>query len=101
MKKETKNILKIKNKHTPRILNVILHPGKVISKYEGDEHFISAQQLIKLYGVLPTDRIIYSHGFYERGIAEGSEEWIHLFPRFCGDYWDIHKNDNEWYNKNI
>jgi len=81
------------------IKNVILYPGEIRSKYDGDRHFISASQLARLYGVLPTDNVIIAtsikslvgHGLTLDRIKR--EQWYELSPRYDGKYENIHGND--------
>ncbi len=64
----------------------VLHPGEVISKTDGDIHYISALKLAALYGV--DYRLCY--------VKEDSkpisldrhnwDEYMHLYPRYKGDY---------------
>lgn len=77
----------------------MLHPGEVTSKSDGDRHFIGGAQLARLYGVLPTDEVIT----YDHRNPTHNEEYekrhglyvLHLYPRYQGDYYDIHSRDNE------
>ena len=62
----------------------LICPGNVISKKDGDEHYISAQQLIQLYGVNPKEcKIINS---VEEAAGLRGSEYIVLSPRYNGDY---------------
>jgi len=78
---------------------VMLHPGEVTSKSDGDRHFIGGAQLARLYGVLPTDEVVT----YDHSNPTHNEEYekrhelyvLHLYPRYHGDYYDIHARDNE------
>lgn len=55
-------------------------PGAVFSKNDGQEHFISAEQLIRLYKVNPKDCRIFSddglshYGFIRQAKQEGRDE---------------------------
>lgn len=76
---------------------VMLHPGEVRSKADGDIHFIGAQQLIYLYNVLNTDKVVT---YNERNPTHSKEflenspiRYIHLYPRNDGNYEDIHRLD--------
>jgi len=61
-----------------------VHPGYVPSKNDGDIHFISASKLMKLYGVKPTDCVVCRPDHETYGIQ--NEDYIHLHPRYHGDY---------------
>lgn len=37
----------------------LLHPGYVVSRTDGDRHYITSQMLMKLYNVLPKDCVTY------------------------------------------
>lgn len=62
----------------------IVIPGEVRSQNDGDIHFISAQQLIHLYGVDPKECKIVTRG--EAEIRGFFGDWIFLFPRQDGNY---------------
>ena len=63
----------------------VLHPGRVTSKNDGDVHFISADNIAKLYR-LPHGswRAAAYHSDLERCLVRGDD--INLFPRFDGEY---------------
>ena len=63
----------------------ILHPGVVKSKFDGDEHYISALKLAELYGVDFND--CYAD-VPNTGNLLGVDQTnlIDLFPRYNGDY---------------
>lgn len=75
---------------------VILWPGIVRSKNDGDLHFISAYRLARLYGVLPSDTVVVASswidliraGFTQQKIER--EGWLELFPLYDGKYYNIH-----------
>lgn len=62
----------------------VVVPGEVISKSDGDRHFISARQLIDLYRVNPAECIVLDrpHADAQRLM----ESFIVLRPRYDGDY---------------
>lgn len=65
-----------------------IHPGYVISKNDGNEHFITPRQLIGLYGVNPQQCIVLD---YRKGPQSYMEygplvNYIHLYPRRDGNY---------------
>jgi len=67
---------------------IFVHPGHVVSRTDGDLHFIPAGRLAELYGVRLRDCIVvdkhdpqnHQHGYKNR---DGD---IHLYPRRDGDY---------------
>jgi hypothetical protein len=64
-----------------------LHPGWIISKKDGDRHYISAGALIRLYKVKPTDCWIWSKEFNHVSIGPSRPHFDkHLFPREDGNY---------------
>ena len=56
-----------------------LHPGYVISRNDGDEHYIGEWQLQRLYGVQPNECVLVGPGVAGEGL-------IHLRPRYDGNY---------------
>lgn len=56
----------------------------VTSKTDGQRHFISADKLIKLYGVNPDECIILAHPTHTNGYD--LEKLIILSPRYDGNY---------------
>lgn len=80
-----------------KVYKVMLHPGKVRSKNDGDIHHIGSARLARLYGVLPTDEVVT----YDPSNPTHTEEYerrhnlnvIHLYPSISGDYYSIHALD--------
>jgi hypothetical protein len=66
-----------------RKVRYIIHPGNIISRKDGDEHFVGAKQLANLYGVNLAECIV-ADGVRDRGLDAG--DYIHLGPRFDGEY---------------
>ena len=67
----------------------IIRPGYVVSRYDGQEHYISASALMNLYGVRISECVIIrsSQDYYKlRGFKR---ELINLAPRTDGIY-DLH-----------
>jgi hypothetical protein len=61
----------------------MLHPDFVKSKRDGDEHYISCSQLIKLYGVPLRDCVKRP----DRALTVSEmRDYIHLHPQYDGDY---------------
>lgn len=64
----------------------VVSPGHVI-RPDGDEHFISAQQLMSLYRVSPAECIILDPEKELRGYDDSYlESLIWLFPKHNGNY---------------
>lgn len=68
-----------------------IHPDFVLSKSDGDVHYIGALQLIFLYRVAPRECLVIDDSkdryTYARLMARAEEEGlIHLWPRYDGDY---------------
>ena len=92
-----------------KVMKVILCPGYVLGKNDNDRHYISAGQLIRLYGVLPTDIKILDDGstdFSQNGGLTKEKMfttgWIELAPRYDGNYYDIHRSfENKFISNKI
>lgn len=63
----------------------VLHPGHVISKNDGQSHFVSAARLADLYGVSLRDCINADAPEY-LAVQHSSASFTHLYPRRDGDY---------------
>ena len=65
-------------------------PGRVYSRTDGDDHFISASQLMHLYGVDPRECVIGElepHGDYSRRpLGMRGDDMIELRPDYSGRY---------------
>ncbi len=73
-------------------LKVIIHPGNIPSKHDNEIHFISAGKLIELYGVLKTDAIVIEDwNVPETENYREHDGWLHLFPLYEGNYYNIHE----------
>lgn len=80
-----------------KVYKIILYPGEIRSRHDGDRHFICGCQLRHLYGILPTDIVIEArdekalngYGFSQEKISR--EGWIELSPRDDGKYYNIHE----------
>jgi hypothetical protein len=67
----------------------LIIPGYVISKSDGDRHYVSGMELIRLYGVDRDECVIVPYGWPKRrgGMSEQYiNSLIHLEPRLDGDY---------------
>ena len=62
-----------------------IHPGYVVSKNDGDCHFISFNRLKQLYR-LEKEECVNWGSSYRESIGEREEDYIHIFPRRNGDY---------------
>ncbi len=78
----------------PGKLYVVL-PGPVISRNDGQEHAISATQLMRLYDVDPSLCYVYSYaewcrnqqmGAVGKGRHQALMSLIQLYPLYSGDY---------------
>ena len=70
----------------------ILHPGKIISESDGQEHEISAVQLVEIYGVSLNDCIVVDYRRPESFMGLDPSKWIHLYPQYhYNDYLTIKK----------
>lgn len=76
----------------------MLHPGEVRSKYDGEKHFIGAEELKHLYHVLPSDEVYINNPnqnkFTENYCKARGLLFLHLYPSYEGDYYDIHQHDD-------
>lgn len=65
-------------------MRYILHPGEVMSRTDGDRHYIDAFQLARLYGVDWKECIVFvgSNSNFDYTNIEGD---VHLYPRYDGD----------------
>lgn len=66
-------------------LKFALHPGTIISKNDGDLHFISYPKLLWLYQLQPHECV---NGQSPNVVGYESDNYIHLYPRYLGDYLD-------------
>lgn len=65
----------------------IIVPDTVRSKSDGDIHYIGAGQLIRLYGVNPTECVVADHWNKVSWLKRiYGQNMIVLRPRYHGDY---------------
>ena len=69
----------------------VLCPGYVISRSDGQRHYVSADALRRLYGVQPSECVTYPQGNdseadIRRRIWIDPPGAICLMPRYDGDY---------------
>ena len=67
----------------------LLHPGYVVSKTDGDRHYITSQMLMKLYNVSPKECVIYPP--YRP--CPYQDKLIDLYPMASGKYKDMQKQE--------
>lgn len=60
----------------------VVYPGEIASQKDGDRHFVSSRELMRLYGVHPEECIVSCAGRPSRI----TEDLIPLFPRYDGNY---------------
>ena len=61
-------------------------PGFIESKNDGDLHWISAHQLMKLYKVPPHKCVIVDYYHHPEDLHKNIKGLIRLSPRFHGNY---------------
>ena len=76
------------------MIKYVVYPGYVRSKYDGDRHYITAKQLIKLYEVNPLKCHIVDFNQPKTYRGKDFRPYISLIPRYNGDY----KNLSKLYN---
>lgn len=68
----------------------VIHPGNVISRNDGQWHYVGTVQLMELYNVTPDECIIY--GLYPRNIPSCLH---HLYPMGVLDYRPVTDEERE------
>jgi hypothetical protein len=63
-------------------MTYVLHPGKMMSRNDGDIHYIGVGQLIELYRIPRGARMLVANRRGDRW----PEDAIHCWPRYDGDY---------------
>jgi len=58
-----------------------IHSDYIISRTDGDKHFISEQRLVQLYGLRPIECVGTVGNSYK-----GFKDLVDLYPRYDGDY---------------
>lgn len=61
----------------------MVHPNKVKSKNDGDIHYITGAQLIRLYRLNPATTIVFTPGCMN---GRDWDDFDHYYPRFDGRY---------------
>jgi hypothetical protein len=67
------------------------HPGYVVSKTDGNRHYITSKMLMKLYNVLPEECVIYLPYWP----YPNQDKLIALHPMANGKYKDMQKQEEE------
>ena len=73
------------------MIRYAVFPGRVISKVDGDVHYISADMLMRLYRVNPKECIVIREDLEPHELRlklklVEEEKLICLEPRYSGDY---------------
>jgi hypothetical protein len=63
-----------------------IHPGYVISDYDGETHYITVNKLATLYGLKPRQYIVWDDKRPETFVGRNKRDYIHLYPRCDGNY---------------
>jgi len=63
-----------------------IHPGQVQSKSDGEIHFISAYQLMDLYGLARSECVIWDTRKPSSYAGLDPDDYVHLYPIYDGDY---------------
>lgn len=66
------------------MIKYAVHPGQVKSKSDGDIHFITAHQLVNLYGLPAAETKVITERDEARGLQWDGLE--HFYPRMDGNY---------------
>jgi len=62
-----------------------IHPGFIRSENDGEQHYISAAQLIRLYNLNPAkDKVVILNYYHDFNMFLPSEDDIHLYPQYRG-----------------
>jgi len=70
-------------------IKYLVKPGYVTSQYDGDTHFVTFSQLIRLYGV-KSNECINADTMQMTGNKDGWEDdLIVLEPRYDGEYEEV------------
>lgn len=62
----------------------VLHPGPVISRTDGQKHYISAAKLANLYGISERDCLVQMYRAPQ--LVSVPKNAVHLYPRGDGNY---------------
>jgi len=64
-------------------IKYIIHPEYVVSKSDGQSHYISYSELIYLYELNPKECIRYQEGNFN---LKDIKDAVHLYPLYQGNY---------------
>lgn len=64
----------------------VLRPGRVVSRTDGQVHFVGHHQLAMLYGVRLSECLVVNPGEAETPGVHDLPGLIHLWPRYDGQY---------------
>ena len=64
-----------------------IHPGSVISYYDGELHYIGYSRLISLYQLSPNECILWDVAKPETTSGRVWSDYIHLYPRTDSHYY--------------
>lgn len=71
----------------PKVIKVYaIHPGHVVSKNDGDIHYIGYCRLMELYGLRPFQCVIWDDDRPMTFLGYKKENYVHLYPRRDGNY---------------
>lgn len=64
-------------------MRYVIHPGQIISKHDGQEHYITASQLARLYKLKRGEYVVAGP---DKSGFQAQDDDVHLSPRYHGDY---------------
>lgn len=70
----------------PSPVRYMIHPGPVDSKSDGDTHYVGVRDLIRLYGVNPSECCVADDRTLRGMSRESYDAMIHLYPDYHGRY---------------
>jgi hypothetical protein len=68
------------------VIKYVVHPGFVTSCNDGQEHYITARDLVRLYGVNPAECGAVWPDDPSAIVGCDMTTLVHLYPRNDGDY---------------
>ena len=68
-----------------------IHPGHVLSAFDGQVHYIEYHEIVCLYHV--DSRLCFKWRSDEKGWKRRYGDYIHLYPRYDGNYSVDYKED--------
>lgn len=82
----------------PLVIRFCVQPGYVRSQSDGDVHYITVGQLVKLYGAAPAECTTIQHTKFARS-RRPCKDLHHLYPSRTGNYFNVHEEygpPTEW-----